>query len=90
MKVTKKMLERAEAEHYRKEDAPSLDKLHALTALYYKQRKQPKKAKAYMTGKEVKKLIVKYGKKKKVVKRVRKAPSSVLPISKNYTKIFRM
>ena len=47
MKVTKKMIERAANAHFRSETVRSLDKQHALQAVYYKQHGNKKDAKIY-------------------------------------------
>ena len=53
MKITKTMVNRAENEHFRKEDRPSLVKMHALKSLYYAQKGDTKSALAYVTSKDV-------------------------------------
>ena len=72
MKITKAMLERAEKEHLRKEDDPSLVKLHALSSLYYSQRGEKKKAKEFITGEDVHRKILQLATKKKVKKKMAK------------------
>ena len=47
MKVTKTMITRAENNHFRKEDYPSLQKQNALQAVYYKQQGDKKTYRVY-------------------------------------------
>jgi len=65
MKVTKAMLKKAEDEHFKKEDEPSLVKLHSLSSLYYSQRGDTKTAKSFITGKDVQQKVLELGAKKK-------------------------
>ncbi len=58
IKVTKSMLNRAENEHMRKEDYPSLVKLHALQYIFWKQQGKQSVAKQYLTSADVKKKVV--------------------------------
>ena len=70
MKITKRMVVRAENAHFRTEDYPSLVKQHAYNALYYKQQGKTKMYK-YFTSEdpEVKRMVVKLEKKKDPIKR---------------------
>ena len=69
MKITKRMVVRAENAHFRTEDYPSLVKQHAYNALYYKQQGKHKVAKQFETGADVKRMVVKLEKKKDPIKR---------------------
>ena len=66
MKITKKMLDEQEDEHFRTESYPSLLKLHALKSMYYKQHGQYKYAKEYGSGEDVQRVIKKLEKKKDI------------------------
>jgi len=57
IKVTKKMVDRAEDEHFIREDVPSLVNLHALKSLYFKQKGNLKLSEEFITSSKVKKMI---------------------------------
>ena len=89
MKVTKEMINRAENEHYRKEDRASLVKLHALKAKYYAQKGDAKTALAYITSKDVGKMVRQLEKPKisMVKKKKKKAPTNRFGINFDRPKI---
>jgi hypothetical protein len=57
MKVTKRMVIRAENNHERTETYPSLVKSHALNYLFYKQRNKMSIARQFLTGNDVKRKV---------------------------------
>jgi len=52
-KITRAMVTRAENAHFRSETYPTLVKSHALSYLYYKQRKKMGMAREYLTSSAV-------------------------------------
>lgn len=77
MKVTKAMLDKADQEHFNKEDLPSLDKLHSLSYVYHKERGH-KGAKQFLTSAKVKAMVKKLEAKKKVRKKMMAKKSSAI------------
>jgi hypothetical protein len=79
MKVTKAMIEKADEEHFKKEDTASLERLHALNVVYFQQKGKGKEALSYVTSENVRKLA-KEIEKKKILKRKVRAKTKQAPI----------
>ena len=71
MQVTKAMLDKADKEHFNKEDMPSLDKLHSLSYVYHKERGH-KGAEQFLTSAKVKAMVKKFQTKNIVRRKISK------------------
>ena len=85
VKVTKQMVDRAMAYHFRTETARSLDKANALAYLYYKQQGNNSTTRMYAKivnrDKDVKAMVQKIQSGKPIRKRIRRKPSAWKPSS---------